>query len=289
MKNYILIIIVWITIFNNATAQTFLKENKIWCISEFLDGETQPKTIYYKFEGTALVNSISYKKVFYSYSTDNWITLDWVIREDSNKVYYNNYSNSSGEHILYDFNLNVGDKYQPWQLEIPVVIDSIVVKNIFGTERKYWYFSFSEVIEGTESINVEVWIEGIGSFTGPLTPFGKLHGGGIYELLCVHEDNIQIYQNSAYTSCDANSNAVPILENRQQLIDLYSTGNGMLRLQLINKEMGEITLFNMEGKQLLNRKITNTETELSAPINGLLLYRYINKKGETQTGKVLVK
>jgi hypothetical protein len=85
-----------------------------------------------------------------------------------------------------------------------------------------------------------------------------------------------------------NSNSAPIAKNKNQLIELFSLGNGILRLKLKNQGMGEIILYSLEGKQLFNQKITDDKTELCTPFDGILLYRFVPEKGEVQSGKVVV-
>jgi hypothetical protein len=297
MKYSLLIIIICSGFFNRALSQSFLKENKIWSIYECSDTDIpgqpqpQPKTKYFKFEGDTLINSQSYKKTFYSYNIDGpYHMLSSLFREENNIVYEISVFNHD-ESISYDFNLKKGDfYYQPWDQESfdhPYVVDSVVVRNILGTDRKHWYFSVAES-EGDGYI-AEIWIEGIGSLTGPLTPIGWDLVGEIEELICVHEGDVQIYQNPNFSGCEVNSNSVTVLEKNKQLININLSGEGMLHIKLQNEKVGEIQIYSLEGKQLLNQKITNNETELCVPSNGILLYYFVTEKGEIQTGKVLVK
>jgi hypothetical protein len=286
----LILIIVCISFITRAPAQSFVKENKIWCVAFYPDDQTTPKTNYYKFEGDTLIDSVHYLKTIFSNNFNGPFQIVNALWREENNVVFEISTFNHKDRIFYDFNLKVGDYYyNPWDQEShnnPFVVDSVIIRNMNGIDRKCWYFS--PVEWGGDRPVAEVWIEGIGSLTGPFRPIGLGLAGGIEELICVHENGVQIYQNPDYTGCEAKNNSVPIIENSQQLINLYSPEKGMLRLQLINKDIGEITLFSLEGKQLINRKITNAETEISAPTNGLLLYRYINKRGETQTGKVLL-
>jgi hypothetical protein len=87
-----------------------------------------------------------------------------------------------------------------------------------------------------------------------------------------------------------NGNSINNLpENNKSLINLYSTNNGLLKLQLKSYVSGEIILYTPDGNQVLKKPITSKENTFYAPVSGLLLYRFINEKGEIQTGKVLVR
>ncbi len=272
---YIVTITIFIVFITNAFAQSFVKENKIWSVATFDEDHNYIKTEYYKFENDTIINgSESYKKIFISRDQKSWWEGGGLIREDSGNIYINS---SAGENIkqLYTFNLEVGDKVYLYPSD-PLNVDSVVVKNILGVDRKYFYI-FPEI----------VWIEGIGSLQGPLEPFGVFLTGGFEVLLCVHEDGVLIYQNPDYPDCKVTS-SVEYNSNNKKLIELFPTSAGLLRLSLLNRSKGELSLFSMEGKKLLNSKIVERETEICAPAEGLMLFRFVNEKGEVQTGKVVL-
>jgi len=272
---YISTLIIYIIASANIYAQSFVKENKIWSVAEYLETEPIPKTLYYKFEGDTIINSIAYKKVFHSYSLEgNYMLNSLMFREEKNIIYRISHINHS-EKIYYDFNLKDGDLFY-WfgNPENPFFVDSVKVRNVMGIDRKHWYLSLGVI-----------WIEGIGSLCSPVEPFGIFLGGGGYDLLCVHDEGTQIYQSPLYPSCEATSSS-PLLSVKNNLIELLPSPAGLLRLSLLNGSKGVLSLYSPEGKLLFKSQITEKETEICSPSEGLMLFRFVNEKGEVQTGKV---
>ncbi len=275
MKRFITSIIS-LVVFSNIYAQSFVKENKIWSVATLDEDYNYIKTEYFKFENDTIINgSEIYKKIYMSRDQISWWEGGGFIREDSGNIYINS---SAGDNIkqLYTFNIEAGDKIYLYPSD-PLNVDSVVVKNMLGIDRKYFYI-FPEI----------VWIEGIGSLQGPLEPFGVFLGGGFLVLLCVHEDGVLIYQNPDYPDCKVTSSAEFNSKNKK-LIELFPTSSGLLRLSLLNGSKGEISIYSPEGKHLFKSRITERETEICAPFEGLMLFKFVNEKGEVQTGKVLAK
>jgi len=148
-------------------------------------------------------------------SNDEWYDYAYI-REDSGRVYaygkkieaqYHDHNSGSGEYLLYDFNLSKGDTillYRDIYPDYPKFVgglcvvgdvDSIVVDGeylkrlqIKSCDRRY----DDEVLE--------YWIEGIGSTIDLIysaCEFSEMN----YELLCVTQGGVQIYQNPDYNSC----------------------------------------------------------------------------------------
>jgi len=257
-------------------AQSFLKDNKIWSCAEYLETEPFPKTICYKFEGDTMINSKVYKKTYISSSIEgSYREYNPLIREENNVIYITATYTNINEQVLYDFNLKEGDLFWSFnEPSNPFIVDSVVVRNIMVIDRKHWYLSLGVI-----------WIEGIGSLCSPVEPFGIFLGGGGYDLLCVHDEGTQIYQSPLYPSCEATSSS-PLLSVKNNLIELFPSPAGLLRLSLLNGSKGELSLYSPEGKQLLKRNITEKETEICSPAEGLMLFRFVNEKGEGQSGKV---
>jgi hypothetical protein len=292
MKNTLILIIIVILLKTDVFAQSFLIEKKIWSTYELGCDENQPKTLYYKFEGDTLIESHHYLKTMMSNNlTDPFRMVNAFYREENN-IIYNLFDVDHKELILYNFNLKKGDLYyRPWDQEFlsdPFVVDSVVIRNVLGESRMHWYFSYADWDKNNRPV-AEVWIEGIGSLTGPFKPIGQGLTGGIEKLICVHEGDKQIYQNPGFTGCDATTVSYHLLENKQKLINLYSIGKGKVQIQLKNDSKGEIYLYGINGNKVLSMKIINTITQIVVSENGLILYRFISEKGKEQTGKILVK
>jgi hypothetical protein len=95
--------------------------------------------------------------------------------------------------------------------------------------------------------------------------------------------------NGSCIGIKVNGNSINnLLEKNKSLIDLFSIDNGLLQLQLKSNFSGEIILYTPDGKQVLKKPVTNKESTICTPANGLLLYRFITEKGEVQSGRVVV-
>ncbi len=274
---YIITLIISLAVFTNIYAQSFVKENKIWTVASFDDNHNYIETRNFKFETDTLLKEIElYKKVYISLDLILWWEPGMLFKEDSNKVFANNYEGNYLQQI-YDFNIEKGDTiYTYFDFgSILLTVDSVVVRNVLGTNRKHFFMSHGIL-----------WIEGIGSIQGPLKSFGRFDNG-FSVLLCVHEDGILIYQNPDYPDCKVTSSAEFNSKNKK-LIELFPTSSGLLRLSLLNGSKGEISIYSPEGKQLFKSRITERETEICSPAEGLMLFRFVNENGEVQTGKVVL-
>jgi hypothetical protein len=124
-----------------------------------------------------LINGVSYKKVMYR----GWDTVRsltsfppyieriakhpdnyWgALREDNKRVYFRfQVCGDTGERLIYDFNLNVGDTAPAYEWPCPiysieageiVTIDSVNIANVY--HKRYVFASGGFVIEGVGSIN----------------------------------------------------------------------------------------------------------------------------------------
>lgn len=200
---------------------------------------------------------------------------------DGNKVYFENTT------LYYDFGMLLGDSIDYGVGNI-LVLDSIRKLPVFSGElRRYYYLSY---FSNHKYRWTETWIEGIGSTNGLLMPLIPAdYAGGTETLLCVHENGQQVYQNPEYSSCYVNTVSSPLVEAQQQVINIFSPEKGMIKLQLKTEVKGSLILNSIDGKKLISRKITNSETNFRSPASGILLYRFVSNAGEVQTGKVMIK
>ncbi len=145
-------------------SQGFVSEANQWNVMIY-DYYYGYNTEVFKIEEDSLLNSMAYKKVWWSHDTAMAIwTFQGLLREESNIVYYVPPEGSEG--VLYDFNLDTGDTCwikNMWcgDTEVQVIINDIDTVQYYGVERKRWY------IDNPMNGLVEYWIEGIGSTFGP--------------------------------------------------------------------------------------------------------------------------
>lgn len=160
-----------------------------------------------RINGDTLIDSFTYQKVWINKSDDD--KLNWrcesFIRDDNGKIFYKKRRRRDEfykEHLLYDFNAQVGDTFSTlttWKTRTRIKIDSIFYSNIFGDSMKTWkvlLFNNLTSDKGQESY----WYEGIGSEKGLLYP-GEivLHSG--MALLCYKYGDSLVYRRKGYKDC----------------------------------------------------------------------------------------
>lgn len=283
MKNTITITVFFLFVLLNCTAQNFVSENKLWSIlSRDASGENMwERTSTFKFMGDTTLNDIKYLKLFASNDNgENWkMSSLWYEKNDS--VFQ--YSPSDKIDVLtYNFNLQEKDSfyYQPVGY---LDVDSVCTQMWGNSERKIIYLSSKRY-----SYPRTKWIQGVGQ-DGYITQSSEIGLTGAFNnILCFHEDGELVYQNPDYNSCYVNTNtAVATLEDKAKLIEVFPNDIGLLTIRILNQQQGELTLFNLEGKQLIQQKINAVETQICLPETGIIMYQFTNNKGEKQTGKIV--
>ncbi|MBL7903873.1 MAG: T9SS type A sorting domain-containing protein [Bacteroidales bacterium] len=182
----------------------FLEENKQWAeLNVFQTPVPDPQTtvfstLTYRLAGDTTIEGSIWKKLFYTSSDPvfgNWQQDLCFYREQDRKV-YRYYDPLTGEEMLYDFSLSAGDSLfigdgQPFDYWIHVVQADSVLLN--GQMHRRLLFDDP----------AETWIEGLGSTYRPFDPIYAQFdlGGGMYSLLCVSNQEGQIYQDSLYNGC----------------------------------------------------------------------------------------
>ena len=176
---------------------------KVWSVLSLGGGHGyyHESTYSYKFQGDTTINEKTYKKVFGTYDSteqhSSWYFTKMAIREDAHKVYLCPlYNLSEEEYLIYDFNLVKGDSvrfkemsgemYPPW-----IFVDAVDSIEVSGSLLKRITFTFTPEY---------YWIEGIGSSRGIIYSENFSHEYR-HELLCVTQENNQIYTNPTYNTC----------------------------------------------------------------------------------------
>lgn len=212
---------------------SIMVESKIW--SNLSGGygvemvECCYSTTFLKIETDPLINTIDEKQILASTdSLKTWIKVG-NIKESDRRIYFRDLDNNQG--LLYDFGASVGDIVKVVNYAQNIDLDTIVVKvekidsiEYLGIQRQR--FEVKDTLSGQK----DYWITGIGSVKGLLNPCLELCGG-FRELLCVHNEDIQIYQNPNRLTCYINDTCTKpiadfnfyILESYPIQIDLEST------------------------------------------------------------------
>jgi hypothetical protein len=262
-----------------ASAQTqfpIVQQDNEWNVLIVTEGsnslDSTYHTVNYRINGDTTLNNQAYKKIYNSMEEfpANW-TYYGAIREDNQKVWFLSASNNP-EALLYDFDLNVGDTINI--LHDPMIVDSIIDKPINNEDRKHIYFSYYD------SIIKEVWIEGIGSNKGFLSPGSGFAVGGRYWLLCMKEQASTVYMNPNFNHCFMASG---ISENKSSVFHLYpNPANNQVKITVADNLMIEsISIIDMNGKRLKEFEHTDAELDLSGIPGGVYIIQLIHNKGKT--------
>jgi hypothetical protein len=270
MKKILLILSLYVFINNNLIAQTYtpFPENvAVWDIYEQPgpDGPFFPELYHrYTMTGDTVINSISYNKVYYStYSKQYNVPVKMVkqgycfaIRQDiPNKKVYRTLvvNNSTIDTLLYDFDLNIGDKVpetytNSYAAQTVEAIDSITFHG-----KQYKRFKLKYSIGFGAAL-----IEGVGNANGLIERcFGFFEGGPVLKDFC----------NSDHSDC-----SVPLAlkieeaDHLDLLLNIYpnpfadettlnfTTEQPKRKAILYNVLGKEIQSFNCNSKQLVIQK-----------------------------------
>jgi len=291
MKKIILaLLMLFIGFFLQAqTSNTIVNTGCLWSIVSTLDSPPFSFSSYYiKFYGDSTINSITYKKVMKSNDSlhTNW-TFEGLIREANNKTYFR-FPDSTNEGLVYDFSVSVGDTLTinaPRNMGLLVSVTSIDSVNINGLKRKRIKLAYYP-----STLNVDTWIEQIGSLGGILNSCADL--SGLHEsLLCYYEDNNCIYKNSSYQECfyrPGSLNGITIQKNEPLIVypnpvkDFITVvaDDFMYQLQIFDSNEREVF------SQLFHDKQTTQTIDLHTLPNGLYIIKCTNSHKVSSTIKI---
>jgi hypothetical protein len=282
MKNLYLTICLFLLSQTTVFSQYIVVENRIWSNKSTAEGGNGAFVMTYeRLKGDTLINSHTYKTMWLAVelSPKNWYKSPGYLREEEGKVYHLEHSKALNENLLYNFNLKEGEIFHHVEANTDWMVDSVRIKEISGVNRKHIYLSNED--------NIVQWIEGIGNLfhiTGSMAPMTEHRA----EVICVHENDLLIYQNPKYSDCSFRTAIKEPLIN-DHLISLFTEVPGEISLTQNNSSKGTITFLTLDGKQVLSTTLVEPETTLCAPATGLLLYRFVSTTGQVQTGKVMVR
>jgi len=270
-------------------SQNFIDETKQWAIVSTQSMDTNLKhTTYYKFSGDSIINGFTYHKLFKSTDSSqlNWSLNDcplWFERNDSVfKLGHCCGYQIDTTTLVYDFNLEEGDSF-PYFYNQYMFVDSIKYLEWGGSIRKFLFFNQY----GPHPYNCITWVEGVGNLEN-FSYSGIFCIGSVgWELLCFHEDGNLIYQNPYYNSCYIATSADIIKESSEKSVNIFQSGNGALIINNPNSEKGMIVFYSIDGRQIKELKIESENTQVDLRNSGMIIYKFTNLYGKTQTGKFL--
>ena len=280
-----------------------VQEGKIWSV---LDAEWHPSsdpsnpmgyytysTEYFTFQKDTIINDVEYKKLYKSKKENPIYPQDWYLfsfmREEDNKKVWQFKTNAFGEQwekLLYDFSLEVGDTI-PEEIiycgsNCKIIIDDIATMTLHNGEvRKVFRFSrFGDVMP-------DYWIEGIGSNSELILPFGSDIIGGFYELLCFHENNELIFFNNNYQTCYKNS--LEIIESHKNFNIYPNPAKDILYFE--NKDNLNIvcvSLVNIMGQIVKQYNPNDSQISVLGIPSGMYFIKFLTQKGEEVIQKLII-
>lgn len=228
-----------------------VSESKLWSNLEY--GSEQPDhenyhSYWIKFQGDSIIHNTLYKKMFRS---DDSLHMNWVsygfMREDSSKKVYaygipTNYFSAS-EVLLYDFNINKGDRLSIG-LGFYIPVDSVGYMTLENKKYKTIYIS---------SIK---WIEGIGSTDGIIWGMNNLLLSGLDRyLVCYSENDSLFYHSQNLNSCFINHVATGIQVLNEQKVSVQLTKDNNETFLLFSGALPaeiKMSIYDVTGKLLYN-------------------------------------
>jgi hypothetical protein len=274
---FLMLFSIWASMTFSQNYFPLIEENRTWnVISVILVGpypwDTTYSTLTYEFSGDTTIDSQTYLKLYESEEENpvNW-NLCCYMREENKKVWLKS-DPESPEILMYDFNANQGDTLMiglQAPLE-PLVVDSIGVTEIDGTNRIKYYLSYYEY--------TETWIDGIGSSKGICWSGSSTIVGGWYRFLCMSENGELVYRNPNYESCYL----ITIIKNTDEpIIKIYpNPAQNLLRIEnIMNIEIKSISLTNTAGQIIKQFDSGETQLDVTNINSGLYFLKIAYKKG----------
>ncbi len=135
-------------------------------------------------------------------------TLQGWVRDSVGWVFF--LDTLGNETLIYDFTLEVGDSILSGfhQESFPTQVEymtALAVDSVFLNGQYHKRIFFDTIQSGIFSWFTDVWIEGIGSIHGPLSPIDPMFYGGEFpariDLTCYWMENDLVWQNPEFESC----------------------------------------------------------------------------------------
>jgi hypothetical protein len=272
-------------------AQNFVLENKQWntmLVALGMNGVQSTTEIHF-IEGDSIYNATSYKKLWVSNDSLETSSLQGLLREHDNIVYFK--QNNQDEGILYNFNLNIGDTAEVINLfsdityPVPIEVINKELINVNGIDRMRWELEFDGYPD-----RHEFWLEGIGSLNGPIhTAYWYYMTCPSWTLLCYYNNEVIEYYNVIENTCYINT-----LYNNENAIDISITispnpiqAGKNLHIESI-EHITDIQLFNSQGKLLKIYQNPANFIDISHLKSGLYFLKIKSESKKSETHKLIV-
>ena len=282
MKSAVVLFLISISVLLNA--QHLVDTNNVWSTVECMSGGSCGTTVV-TFGSDTLIGSYIYKKVLETIDTVNYST-SFVIaaREDTSahKVYF--YTN--GDFLAYDFSLQQGDTSNNiWGFggHLVIMTDSITLLN--GEKRKRIYL---------DSPYQEVWIEGIGSSFGVLSPNFYDHTADILSNLnCYKENDTLKYANPSYPDCYYVSTGIANVSGNTTytVSPMPFSSHAKITFNNPSREKMTLKIYDVEGRLvnfIPNFSGNEIQIERGRMTEGVYYFDLRNEKSKPIKGKLII-
>ena len=256
-----ILIVVFSVLALNVSSQTgnyIVNDSRVWSTVNIhcLPGGNSYSTYYIKFYGDTLIEGLIYQKMWRSDDQyqENWDFYGSIREDDGSRIYLRPPGYIEG--LIYDFGVSVGDTIEARNTYLNndtlhfVVIQVDSVQLLDGYKKRITLFEYMNQAE-------EVWIEGLGSYSGILNScinsYGSVCGGSA--ALCYEQNGILVYQNPEYSTCYY-SVTVDVNQVYCNEISIYpNPAKDFVNIDLTDKGIKEIELLNINGKIILKKLV----------------------------------
>ena len=219
---------------------------------------------YYN-QGDTILGNFTYHK----------IASNTYTREDSIKrVYFTSAAFALDEKLLYDFSLVAGDTMLSGQTRFQ--IDSVDTLDYYGVSRRTLYSHWHVgALSGTD-----IWMEGIGSYQGPLGVWHMFSGPGHSSVLCKASESsiVKFERNDMEATICSNFDS---LDETSPLVIHLSPNPANQTITLIAEESASSDPFNVLVYDITGACVRNIQPNsirsLTIPVNDLSPGYYVVK------------
>jgi hypothetical protein len=193
----------------------------------------------YSFKTDIVLNGITYRHL-------TNLADSILIREDTSlgkvfaRVYdYNQSIPDTGEFLLYDYNLQVGDTFYGGHPQFRHVVDSVMIVTVGNSPQRAWHLS--SIPPGS---SIAYWVvEGIGCLTDPLYPFWPFLFEETRQLYCFTTNSLTPYITPAISTVDFCCVLTPV--NYQTQTYPYHNSNtcAIVSVESMKPSASSITVF----------------------------------------------
>lgn len=259
-----------------------IDENLKWSVL-YVDRDYGPDSLYhtltYDFLGDSIIDSISYKVLYFTLNDNTYHQGARFIREDTNKRVWLKRRADNQEGLLYDFSLVEGDSALIGEKfnGVYMYVDSITNVLVNNTRRSKFWMSCKIIPDYSEW-----WIEGIGSNRGILQSGSVSATNWDYYtyLLCAHEMEDLIYINNFYNTCLITYVDIP--EINKMMINIYPNP-AFNEITVDGENINQVSLYDLKGNIISD--VPKANNSIKIDVSGLTSGIYIIR---IQTNKKVI-